>query len=98
MNELGIHTELEEQAKIGVPVIWFDDVDCHGHIETIHPGNGNCATHCGNLYICRFQFRQPGDPDWEEWLDEDGNPQTYTRSFDSYSLGRGLKLVGQHAT
>tara|TARA_Y100000034_G_C6789503_1_gene353390 strand:+ start:196 stop:372 length:177 start_codon:yes stop_codon:yes gene_type:complete len=48
-----------------------------GVIEQIIPGN-NASTHCGNLYIVRFTD------------DEDGDD--FTQNFDSYDLGKRLKI------
>ncbi len=82
-DENGCFVGLVEQAIVGTPVIWNDDSECHGVIEEIFPGKGKHATHCGNLYACRFTYDSPEDCDPTE---------TYTRTFDSYSLGRELKL------
>jgi|APSaa5957512535_1039671.scaffolds.fasta_scaffold135134_3 hypothetical protein len=64
--------------KVGTKVIWNDDGWMwDGIVEQIIPGN-NSSTHCGNLYVVRFID------------DEDGD--SFTKKFDSYSLGKELKL------
>jgi len=80
--------------EVGTLVEWDDDGNpCYGEVESIGTGNGHCATHYGNLYVCRFSFDAETADEYLEYRNEPDN-ETYTRNFDDRSLGNELRIVG----
>jgi hypothetical protein len=74
-----VYLDLKRKAIVGRKVVWNDDgYKCRGVILKVHNFDKPQPTHLGSLYVCEFQ---------------DGDGDSYTRTFDDYSLGRELNLL-----